>query len=132
MEVIDKRKLNEELPETEPALNADIARALSDIPRVYEDPEPLADHLLVKQAAAETYYKGTRFVIPETAQQSPNEGVVVAVGPDIAPEKLVPGDLIVFGRFNAEPIEVGGELFQLVSIHDVKLRRKVVYAVGMH
>lgn len=134
MEIIDKRKIDGEgnavSIEEHPEIEKIIHRVISELPCVYDDHSPMTNHCLVKQNAAETYYKGTRFAIPESAQQSPNEGVVVAVGPDIDPISLMPGDLVTFGRYNAEPIEVDGDLFQLVSFHDIKLRRKVTYAVA--
>jgi len=130
LEVIDKRAFNADgdaiiaIPEPE----IDYSKVLSDIPRIYDDHSPMSNYALVKQAAAETTYAGTKFVIPDTARQSPNEGVVVAVGPKIDPTELVPGDLVTFGRYNAEPIAVDGEDFVLVSFHDIKLRRKVTFA----
>ena len=130
MEINDKRKFNADgdtivaIAETP----IDYRNVLSDIPRVYDDPSPMSNHVLVKQAAAETTYAGTKFVIPDTARQSPNEGVVVAVGPKVDPSELVPGDLVTFGRYNAEPITVSGEDFVLVSFHDIKLRQKVTFA----
>jgi|SRR5581483_9796400 co-chaperonin GroES (HSP10) len=134
IEINDKRKFDNEgnaIAVAEPTFNEEkMSALLSDIPRVYEDATPMTNHILVKQNAKETTYAGTRFVIPDSAQQSPNEGVVVAIGPDVNPEHLKPGDLVTFGRFNAEPIAIAGEDFVLVCFHDVKLRQKVVYAVN--
>lgn len=132
MEINDKRQFNadgERVAVAEPTVQ-DITKLLQDVPRVYEDAAPMTNHVLVKQNATETTYAGTRFVIPDSAQQSPNEGIVVAVGPDINPEYLATGDLVTFGRFNAEPISISGEEFMLVCFHDIKLRSKVSYAVG--
>jgi co-chaperonin GroES (HSP10) len=128
MEITDKRKFTEEGELREDAVIAPKPFQLIEIPCVYDDPAPMGNNILVRQGAAETVYSGTRFVIPETAQQSPNDGVVVAVGPEV--NQVVPGDLVTFGKFNAEPISVDGETYQLVSIYDVKLRRKVTYAVN--
>lgn len=102
----------------------------------FDDPMPLGSYLLVKQNASETFYRGTRFLIPDSAQQSPNEGVVVAVGPELEaqekdgvliPGAVKPGDMVVFGIYNAEPVTVGDELYQLVSLHDIKLVKRVRY-----
>lgn len=135
LEINDKRRFDEngdaqEVPHT---LREQINQImLAEANRVYDDAEPMSNHCLVKQGETETVYKGTRFVIPEVAQQNPNEGVVVAVGPEIAPERLQPGDLIVFGRFNAEPIDVDGDTYQLVNFNDIKLRKRVTYAIGQN
>ena len=134
MEIHDKRKFDAEgnmvAIAEEPVGAEKLGQLLSEIPRVYEDPSPMTNHILVKQNAKETTYAGTRFVIPDMAQQSPNEGIVVAIGPDINPEYVKPGDLVTFGRFNAEPVAIGGEEFMLVCFHDIKLRQKVVYAIN--
>jgi co-chaperonin GroES (HSP10) len=136
MEIHDKRKFDGDgnlvaVAEEKPAISEQqFSAMLADIPRVYEEPSPMTNHILVKQSAKETTYAGTRFVIPDSAQQSPNEGIVVAIGPDINPEYVKPGDLVTFGRFNAEPVSIGGEEFVLVCFHDIKLRQKVVYAIN--
>lgn len=140
MEVIEKRTFNED---GDLAIAADIPTPqlvqLAEVPRVYASPKPLRDFVFIKQASAETTYAGQRFVIPDAYQQAPNMGVVVAVGPWIRDEfdgeKMVrsadlnPGDIVTFSKFNAEPIQVSNEVFMLVSIHDVKVREEVSYAV---
>lgn len=122
--VVDRRGQVEE-----PAA-ATIAALITDLPRSYSNPTPLGENVLVKQNAAATTYRGTKFIIPDVVQQAPNMGIVVAVGPKIEADVMKPGDLITFGRYNAEPIDVDGEQYQLVSIHDVKLRQEVTFQVG--
>ena len=109
--------------------------SLAEVDRVYSEPLPIKDYLLVRQNAKETTYHGTRFVIPESAQEHPNKGVVVAVGPELHGSETVaapvkPGDVVTFGRYNAEPIDIDGETYQLVRFHDVKLVESVTYAIG--
>jgi chaperonin GroES len=141
MQITDKRRHDEngeaKPREAEHTISEQMQKFLVDVPCVYDDPSPMTNHVLVKQGQAETFYRGTKFSIPENARQSPNEGVVIAVGPDLVPEEgkipvISPGDLVTFGRFNAEPIELDGQLFQLVSFHDIKLRSKVTYAIGQN
>jgi co-chaperonin GroES (HSP10) len=134
MEVIDNRtssvgaESTVEIPLVE-------GNSIAEVDRVYSDPTPIRNYVLVRQGAKETFYAGTRFAIPETAQQSPNKGVVVAVGPELlptetAPGPVKPGDVVTFSRFNAEPIAVDGEVFQLVRFTDIKLVESVSYAIG--
>ncbi len=128
MEVIDNRTSTVGIEEPEPI-------GLSEVDRVYSNPSPIKNYLLVRQAAKETFYSGTKFVIPETAQKSPNKGVVVAVGPELKgdderPGPVKPGDVVTFSRYNAEPIEIDGEEFQLVRFTDIKLIESVSYAIG--
>jgi co-chaperonin GroES (HSP10) len=139
MEIKDNRKFDEYGNSTtveeyqETVIDKSLAQALADIPRQYSAPRPRADYTLIRQKAAETMYRGTRFVIPDSAQQSPNEGVVVSVGINVDPAgDCKPGDLVTFGRYNADPIEVDGDEYQLVHKADVKLVQEVTYAVGQH
>ena len=134
MEIIDKRTSTNGAEE-----KITFDGKLIAVDHVYSEPTPIRDYILVRQNAAETTYAGTRFVIPDSARQNPNKGVVVAVGPELAPGKdtggqevpgpVKPGDMVTFGRFNAEPIDMDGEEFQLVRFHDVKLVESVTYAL---
>ena len=111
---------------------------IAEVDRVYEDPLPIFDRILVLQGKAETIYQGTRFVIPENAQKAPNVGVVVATakhyivdGKEFEMVNLVkPGDMVRFSNFNFEEIDIDGEKFQIGSIFDVKLIHAVTFAVG--
>ena len=103
---------------------------IKDIPRVYEDPRPPSEYVLIKQGVRQTTYGKTTIYIPEIAQQSPNVGAVVAVGRKVDPEEMKVGDLVTFGRYNAEAIDVDGETFQLVHIADVKLIQAMSFAVA--
>ena len=127
MEVVDRRHTAEPEP-------VDLV-TLAEVDRVYSEPLPILNYLLVRQNAKETTYHGTRFAIPESAQQHPNKGVVVAIGPELkgSEEKagpVKPGDVVTFGRFNAEPIDIDGETYQLVRFNDIKLVESVTYAIN--
>ena len=127
MEVVDNRKRVVDEP-------TDLV-SLAEVDRIYSEPLPILNYLLVRQNAKETTYHGTRFVIPESAQEHPNKGVVVAVGPELAatetaPGPVKPGDVVTFGRFNAEPIDIDGETYQLVRFTDIKLVESVTYAIN--
>jgi len=66
-------------------------------------------------------------VIPDTASQdSPNKGVVVAVGPKVGfdenfdPESLVKvGSTILFSKYSPTEIEFEGEKYFIISESDV-------------
>lgn len=107
-----------------------IAKLITDLPRTYDDPRPLGENCLIKANAKQTIYRGTKFLIPDVAQESPNLGVVVAIGPKVGADDMKPGDLVTFSRYNAEDIDVDGEVYKLVSIHDIKLRQSVTFAVA--
>ena len=131
MEVVDRRHTADPEP-------VDLV-TLAEVDRVYSEPLPILNYLLVRQNAKETTYHGTRFAIPESAQQHPNKGVVVAIGPELKPFSdngdrlpgpVKPGDVVTFGRFNAEPIDIDGETYQLVRFNDIKLVESVTYAIN--
>lgn len=129
LEITDKRKFHtngEANPDyTPPEIDQKVF--LVEIPCVYEDPKPIKNYVLVRQHAAETHWGGGRYVIPENARQNPNKGVVISIGPDVT--ACAEGDIVTFGRYNAEPIGVDGEDFQLVREEDLKLVERVTYAV---
>ena len=137
IEINDKRKFTAEgertevEPETVAVTDAEVYKFLQESPKIYDDPKPLNDRVLIKQQAAETTYAGTTFIIPDVAQKNPNAGIVIAIGPEVDAEKdCAPNDLVIFNRYSAEEITLDGEQFVHVSKHDIHLRQRVTYAVG--
>jgi co-chaperonin GroES (HSP10) len=113
-------------------------RVVTTVERTYDDPCPIFNYILIRRNAKETVWQGTRFVIPESAQQSPNRGVVVAIAPTYfwegKPQPMSdvvnPGDLVTFSAFNTEPVMVGDETYALCQIWDVKILEKSHFAVA--
>ena len=75
---------------------------------------PLGDRVVVKRVQEETKTAGG-IIIPDTAQEKPQEGEIVSVGPGgrdekgdrIAPE-VKPGDRILFGKWSGTEVkEIG-------------------------
>lgn len=154
MEIVDRRKRTIEvdtandpgtdlraaviavIPETEIVPSQG---TVSEVDRIYGDPLPIFDRILIKQGALETTWGDARIVIPENVQKAPNMGAVVATakhyivdGKSFDMKELVkPGDLVTFSRFNAEEIERDGEKYILCSIFDVKLIESVSFALGV-
>jgi len=86
---------------------------------------PLNDRLLVKRLEAEQKSAGG-IIIPDTAQEKPQEGKVVAVGEGARDEhgKLVPmsckvGDHILFGKWSGTEIRLDGEDLLIMKESDV-------------
>ncbi len=76
---------------------------------------PLGDRVLVKRIQEEEKTKGG-IIIPDTAKEKPQEGMVVAVGKGKMTEegKLIPldvkkGDRILFGKYSGTEIKIEGE-----------------------
>jgi chaperonin GroES len=76
--------------------------------------KPLQDRVLIKRVEEEAKTKGG-IIIPDTAKEKPQEGLVVAVGPGkvtdngtrVTPE-VKAGDRILFGKYSGTEIKVDG------------------------
>lgn len=109
---------------------------LVQVPTVYDPPVPPFNNLLIKANAAAATFEGTNFVIPDSAKQKVDRGVVVAaakrfitggVSFDMA-EEVKTGDIVTFNVYSATPKIINGEEYQLVSIFDINLVERVSYA----
>ena len=131
---VDGERIAPESTELEPkdaVTDEQVSMFLAEAPKVYDDPKPLNDRVLIKQHAAETTYAGTTFIIPDVAQKNPNAGVVIAIGPEVDADKdCAPNDLVIFNRYSAEEVTLDGEQFVHVNKHDIHLRQRVSYAVS--
>ena len=67
---------------------------------------PLADRVLVEPAAAETK-TASGIIIPDTAQEKPQKGKIVAVGPGTKdnPITLKIGDNILYGKYSGTELK---------------------------
>jgi chaperonin GroES len=86
---------------------------------------PLHDRVVIRRVDAEGKTAGGIF-IPDTAQEKPMEGEIVAVGPGARDEKgtLVPldvkkGDRILFGKWSGSEIKLDGEDLLIMGESDV-------------
>jgi co-chaperonin GroES (HSP10) len=106
------------------------------VPRTFQAPRPPFNQLIIKANATDVVFAGTNFVIPDTAKQKPNRGVVVATSEWFIvngikfpmADEVKAGDVVTFGVFNAEDIKIGGEVYVLCSIFDIKFVESVSYA----
>jgi chaperonin GroES len=86
---------------------------------------PLGDRVVVKRVAEETKSAGG-IIIPDTVQEKPQEGEVVAVGPGgrdekgdrITPEVKV-GDRILFGKWSGTEVKVDGADLLIMKESDI-------------
>ncbi len=75
---------------------------------------PLHDRVVVRRVEEDTKTKGG-IIIPDTAQEKPMQGEVIAVGPGGRDEsgKLIPidvksGDLVLFGKWSGTEVKLDG------------------------
>jgi chaperonin GroES len=86
---------------------------------------PLHDRVVVKRIDAESKTAGG-IIIPDTAQEKPQTGQVVAVGPGGRDEagKLVPldlkaGDKVLFGKWSGTEVKIDGEDLLIMKESDI-------------
>ena len=86
---------------------------------------PLHDRVVVRRIAAEEKTKGG-IIIPDTAQEKPQEGEVIAVGPGGRDEngKLIPIDLkagnrVLFGKWSGTEVKIDGEELLIMKESDI-------------
>jgi chaperonin GroES len=86
---------------------------------------PLHDRVLVKPLEADTKTAGG-IIIPDTAQEKPQEGKVVAVGPgkrgddgSITPMDVKKGDRILYGKWSGTEVKIDGEDMMIMSESDI-------------
>ena len=86
---------------------------------------PLGDRVVVKRVQEETKSAGG-IIIPDTAQEKPQEGEVVAVGPGARDEKgdrIAPevkaGDRILFGKWSGTEVKVDGQDLLIMKESDI-------------
>jgi len=86
---------------------------------------PLHDRILVKRIAEEETTKGG-IIIPDTAKEKPQEGLVVAAGPGrvddagkVQPLDVKKGDKILFSKYSGNEITLEGEEHLIMREDDV-------------
>jgi chaperonin GroES len=86
---------------------------------------PLQDRVLIRRVEPETKTAGGIF-IPDTAQEKPMEGEVVAVGPGmrdetgkLQPLDVKPGDRVLFGKWSGTEIKLDGEDLMIIKEGDL-------------
>ena len=86
---------------------------------------PLQDRVLIRRVDPETKTIGGIF-IPDTAQEKPMEGKVVAVGPGTRDDagKLHPldvkaGDRVLFGKWSGTEVKLNGEELMIMKESDI-------------
>ena len=87
--------------------------------------QPLADRLLVKALEAEERTK-TGIIIPDTAQERPQKGEIVAVGigkvledGTTRPLAVKVGDKVIFGKYAGTEIKLDGEEYLIMREDDI-------------
>ena len=86
---------------------------------------PLHDRVMIRRIDPAAKTTGG-IIIPDTAQEKPMEGEIVAVGPGardetgkVVPLDVRPGDRILFGKWSGSEIKLDGEDLLIMSESDI-------------
>jgi chaperonin GroES len=93
-----------------------------------EDPmnfRPLHDRVIIRRVTAEERSSGG-IIIPDTAQEKPMQGEVIAVGPGARNEQgqivaldVKAGDRILFGKWSGTEVKLDGEELLIMKESDI-------------
>ena len=86
---------------------------------------PLDDRVVVQPNEAESTTAGG-IVLPDSAQEKPQRGTVVAVGPGRLLDSgnrgelsVAVGDTIIYGKYGGSDVEVGGQEMKILRESDI-------------
>src|SRR5215831_9956664 len=86
---------------------------------------PLHDRVVVRRINAKEKTKGG-IIIPDTAQEKPQEGEVIAVGPggrddsgNLIPIDVKPGSRVLFGKWSGTEVKLDGEELLIMKESDI-------------
>ena len=86
---------------------------------------PLHDRVVIERIDADTKSAGG-ILIPDSAQEKPSQGRIVAVGPGGRDEagKLIPidlkkGDRVLFGKWSGTEVKIDGEDLLIMKESDI-------------
>ena len=86
---------------------------------------PLGDRVLIKRVEEEAKTKGG-IIIPDTAQEKPQEGEVISTGPGARDESgkihaldVKKGDRILFGKWSGTEVKIDGDDLLIMKESDI-------------
>ncbi|MBN8668123.1 MAG: co-chaperone GroES [Chitinophagaceae bacterium] len=81
---------------------------------------PLHDRVIVKAAPAEEKTAGG-IIIPDTAKEKPQRGLVVAAGPGKKdePMSVKAGDTVLYGKYAGTEIQIDGDDYLIMRESDI-------------
>ena len=86
---------------------------------------PLGDRVVVRRVKDEQKSAGG-IIIPDTAQEKAQEGVIVAVGPGALndagkriPPEVKAGDFVLFGKWSGTEVKIDGDELLIMKESDI-------------
>jgi chaperonin GroES len=87
---------------------------------------PLGDRVLVEPVAEEETFAGGAFVLPETAKEKPQQGIVVAVGAgkrdddgERIPMDVSVQDRVLFAKYAGTEVKLDGKKMLIMKETDI-------------
>ena len=87
--------------------------------------KPLSDRVIVEQEAAETT-TASGIVLPDAAQEKPQLGTILAVGPgryndkgDLTPLQTKVGDTVIFSKYGGTEFKENGKEYLIIKESDI-------------
>ena len=82
--------------------------------------KPLADRVIIEAAAAEQKTSGG-IIIPDTAKEKPQRGVIVAAGTGKKDEPVTVkvGDTVLYGKYAGTEIQIEGQDLLIMRESDI-------------
>ncbi len=86
---------------------------------------PLGDRLLVKPKPSEETTK-SGIVLPDSAQEKPQEGTVISIGPGAKDDKgkvvameVKKGDIVLYSKYSGTEVKIDGKEHLIIKESDV-------------
>jgi len=82
--------------------------------------KPLADRVLIEPAEAEEK-TASGIIIPDSAKEKPQRGIVVAVGPGKKdePTMVKVGETVLYGKFSGSDLSIDGKDYMIMREADI-------------
>jgi chaperonin GroES len=86
--------------------------------------KPLGDNVVVKQSEAEQKTK-SGFIIPDSAQEKPQKGTVIAVGEGKfekgarVPIDVKVGDTVIYSKYGGTDVKIDDEEYKILHATDI-------------
>ncbi len=87
--------------------------------------QPLQDRLVIEAAAKEQTTAGG-IILPDAAQEKPQRGTVIAVGPgkrldsgQLAPIDINVGDTVLYGKYAGTEVNVDGKDYIIIRAEEI-------------
>ncbi|HHB90005.1 MAG TPA: co-chaperone GroES [Anaerolineae bacterium] len=82
--------------------------------------EPLGERVLIK-VLQQPQQTESGIYLPETAKEKPQEGEVVALGPEVDEDEtpLAVGDVVMFPKYTGTEIKIDGEDYLIMDAGDI-------------